>query len=99
MDSLQPLGNNWGEYQDYGGWPYMHPGIDVMGITIERPVYAVQDGFVKAWLTTSGDWHWRLALADYETVDSVEAWLYAHIDPYQYHKDLGDTVVEGELIG
>lgn len=99
MDSLQPLGNNWGEYQNYGGWPYMHSGIDVMGITIERPVYAVQDGFVKAWLTTSGEWHWRLAIADYETADSVEAWLYAHIDPYQYHKDLGDTVVEGELIG
>jgi hypothetical protein len=99
MDSLQPLGNNWGEYQDYGGWPYMHPGIDVMGITIGRPVYAVQDGFVKAWLTTSGDWHWRLAIADSQTVDSVEAWLYAHIDPYQYHKDLGDTVAEGELIG
>lgn len=99
MDSLQPLGNNWGEYQYYGGMPYMHPGIDVMGITIERPVYAVQDGFVKAWLTTSGEWHWRLAIADYETTDSVEAWLYAHIDPYQYHKDLGDTVVEGELIG
>lgn len=99
MDSLQPLGNNWGEYQNYGGFPYMHPGIDVMGITIGRPVYAVQDGFVKAWLTTSGEWHWRLAIADYETIDSVEAWLYAHIDPYQYHKDLGDTVVEGELIG
>lgn len=99
MDSIQPLGNNWGEYQNYGGFPYMHPGIDVMGITIGRSVHAVQDGFVKAWLTTSGEWHWRLAIADYETVDSVEAWLYAHIDPYQYHKDLGDTIIEGELIG
>lgn len=99
MDSLQPLGNNWGEYQNYGGWPYLHSGIDVMGITIGRPVYAVQDGVVKAWLTTSGQWHWRLAIADYETVDSVEAWLYAHIDPDQFHKNLGDTVVEGELIG
>jgi hypothetical protein len=54
---------------------------------------------VKGWLTTSGDYHWRLAIADYETNDSVEAWLYAHIDPYQYHKDVGEYVTEGELIG
>lgn len=99
LDSTQALGNNWGEYQNYGGSPYMHPGIDVMGITINKPVHAVQDGVVKAWLTTSGEWHWRLAIADYETNDSVEAWLYAHIDPYMYHKNLGEYVSEGELIG
>jgi hypothetical protein len=99
MDSMHPLGNNWGEYQEYGGWPYMHPGIDVMGITVGKPVYAVDSGVVKAWLTTSGVWHWRLAIADYETTDSVEAWLYAHIDSAQYHKNVGDHVAEGELIG
>ena len=99
VDSTQPLGNNWGEYQQYGGYAYMHPGIDVMADSIHRPVYAVQSGIVKAWLTISGDYHWRLAIADYETSDSVEAWLYAHIDPYQFHKDLGDTINEGELIG
>ncbi|UCD06119.1 MAG: peptidoglycan DD-metalloendopeptidase family protein [candidate division WOR-3 bacterium] len=99
IDSTQPLGNNWGEYQFYGGFPYLHPGIDVMADTIHRPVYAVQSGVVKGWLTISGDYHWRLAIADYETNDSVEAWLYAHIDPYQDHKDVGETVTEGELIG
>ena len=40
-----------------------------------------------------------MAIADYETSDSVEAWLYAHIDPYQFHKNLGDIINEGELIG
>jgi hypothetical protein len=99
QDSTQPLGNNWGEFQQYGYTPYLHPGVDVMGITIEKPVYAVQDGVVKAWLTTSGEWHWRLAIADYETNDSVEAWLYAHIDADQYHLDVGDAVTAGELIG
>jgi hypothetical protein len=98
-DTTHPLGNNWGEYQCYGGDPYLHPGIDVMADSIHRPVYAVQSGFVKAWLTISGDYHWRLAIADYETNDSVEAWLYAHIDPYQYHKDVGEYVAEGDLIG
>jgi len=99
LDSTQALGNNWGEYQNYGGSPYMHPGIDVMGITVGKPVHAVQDGVVKAWLTTSGPWHWRLAIADYQTNDSVDAWLYAHIDPNMYHKNVGEYVTEGELIG
>ncbi len=99
QDTTQPLGNNWGEFQQYGYTPYLHPGVDVMGITIEKPVYAVQDGVVKAWLTTSGEWHWRLAIADYETNDSVDAWLYAHIDADMYHLNVGDTVAEGQLIG
>ncbi len=99
QDTTQPLGNNWGEFQQYGYTPYLHPGVDVMGITIEKPVYAVQDGVVKAWLTTSGEWHWRLAIADYETNDSVEAWLYAHIDADMYHLNVGDMVTEGQLIG
>lgn len=99
MDSTKPLGNNWGEYQDYGGGAYFHPGIDVMGITIGRPVYAVQDGVVKAWLTTAADWHWRLAIADSNTADSSEAWLYAHIDSAQYHVNVGDVVQEGDLVG
>ncbi|MCX7995169.1 MAG: hypothetical protein N3A65_05315 [candidate division WOR-3 bacterium] len=96
-----PLGNNWGEYQYYGsGSAYMHPGIDVMGITVGRPVYAVQRGIVKAWLTTQAELHWRLAIADSNiSNDSVEAWLYAHIDPNQYHKNVGDVVNAGDLIG
>jgi len=99
-DSTHPLGNNWGEYQDYGGAPYLHPGIDVMGITVGKPVYAVRRGIVKAWLTTSADYHWRLAIADSNlAADSVEAWLYAHIDPYQTHKNVGDVVNLGDQIG
>ncbi len=100
QNQTHPLGNNWGEFQDYGGSPYMHPGIDVMGITVGRPVYAVQRGIVKAWLTTQAQYHWRLAIADTNiSTDSVEAWLYAHIDPNQYHKNVGDIVNAGDLIG
>ncbi len=100
QNTTHPLGNNWGEFQDYGGSPYMHPGIDVMGITVGRPVYAVRRGIVKAWLTTQAELHWRLAIADTNVSnDSVEAWLYAHIDPNQYHKNIGDVVNAGDLIG
>lgn len=100
QNSTHALGNNWGEYQNYGGAPYLHPGIDVMGITVGNPVYAVQRGIVKAWLTTSADYHWRLAIADTNlSADSVEAWLYAHIDPYRTHKNVGDVVNAGDQIG
>ncbi|MEO0184457.1 MAG: hypothetical protein ABIL20_01485 [candidate division WOR-3 bacterium] len=100
QNQTHPLGNNWGEFQDYGGSPYMHPGIDVMGLSVGRPVYAVQRGIVKAWLTTQAELHWRLAIADTNiSTDSVEAWLYAHIDPNQYHKNVGDIVNAGDLIG
>ncbi len=100
QNSTHPLGNNYAEYQRYGsGSPYLHLGIDVMGITVGKPVYAVQSGFVKAWLTTQGQWHWRIATSDYNTADSCEGWLYAHIDPNRYHKNVGQTVTEGELIG
>ncbi|MEO0205486.1 MAG: hypothetical protein ABIL22_02290 [candidate division WOR-3 bacterium] len=100
QNQTHPLGNNWGEFQDYGGSPYMHPGIDVMGLTVGRPVYAVQRGIVKAWLTTQAELHWRLAIADTNiSTDSVEAWLYAHIDPNQSHKNVGDIVNAGDLIG
>jgi len=100
--SLQPLGNNWGEYQNYGGSPYFHPGIDIL--TPQRQgvaVYAVKDGWVKAWLTIQARYHWRLAIADssLEYPDSCEGFLYAHIDSARYHKQVGDYVQKGELIG
>ncbi|MEW6685237.1 MAG: FlgD immunoglobulin-like domain containing protein [Candidatus Edwardsbacteria bacterium] len=101
QDSLHPLGNGWGEYQNYGGAPYLHPGIDVMGITVGRECRTVEDGWVKAWLTTAAQYHWRLAISDKDTswADSSDAWLYAHIDPNRPHRNIGDWVTTGEIIG
>lgn len=100
QNESHPLGNNWGEYQDYGGSPYLHPGIDVMSYPQQGiPVYSVSFGYVKAWLTISGYWHWRVGVGDNPGPDSTEGWLYAHIDPDLYHADIGDTVYPGDLIG
>lgn len=102
INTIHPLGNGWGEYQWYGGSPYLHPGIDVMALTdVGVPVYAVAHGWVKAWLTTSGTWHWRLAIADSGLgfSDSCDGWLYAHIDPNQPHLSVGDEVFPGGWIG
>lgn len=101
-DSLQSLGNNWGEYQNYGGSPYFHPGIDILTPNRQGiPVYAVKEGWVKSWLTIQATYHWRLAIADssLEYPDSCEGYLYAHIDSSRYHKQVGDYVRRGELIG
>jgi hypothetical protein len=102
MDSTHAIGNNWGEFQRYGAGtaPYFHPGIDVMGITTGKKVFAVRRGIVRAWLTTQATEHWRLAIADTNiTTDSVEAWLYAHIDPNRFHRNVGNMVNAGDSIG
>ncbi len=99
MDSTHPIILNYGQYWQYAGPRFLHSGIDVTPDTIGQSVYAVQSGVVKAWFTVSGQYHWGLGIADYETPDSVEGWLYWHIDTSRYHKELGDTVAEGGLIG
>lgn len=100
-NQIHPVGNGWGEYQNYGGSPYFHPGIDVMGIVVGVPCYAVAHGWVKAWLTTQAGLHWRLAIADSNLAyrDSCNGWLYAHIDPNRTHKNVGDEVNAGDQIG
>lgn len=104
QDSLHPIGNGWGEFQNYGGGragSYLHPGIDVMALSVGKECRAVEDGWVKAWLTISAQYHWRLAVSDRDTAwaDSSDAWLYAHIDPNRPHKNIGDRVTKGEVIG
>ncbi len=97
-----PVGNSWGEYQNYSGDTadsYFHPGVDVMGVSQGKPVYAVAHGWVKAWTTIYADYHWRIATSDQNTDDWSDGWLYAHIDPYRWHAQLGDEVQEGDLIG
>jgi hypothetical protein len=102
LDSVHPLGNNWGEYQDYGSGPYFHNGIDIITPGISgSPVHAVRHGWVKAWGTIQWDLHYRLAICDTSSDFTGRAggWLYAHIDPARWHKQLGDEVQERELIG
>lgn len=101
-NSFHCLGNNWFEYQNYGGSAYFHPGIDIItpgdsGV----PVYAVKQGVVKAWLTIGGTIFWRLGVADSSLsyTDSCNGYLYAHIDSARFHKNVGDTVNIGDLIG
>lgn len=92
------VGNTYGEYQNYGGGGYLHPGVDAMG-SPGQAVYAVRAGVVKAVLTTSGVWHWRVALGDSATAATCEGYLYAHLDQYSIAVDVGDAIALGQYLG
>jgi hypothetical protein len=102
LDSVHPLGNNWGNYQDYGGSPYFHNGIDIITPGAQgRRVSAVRHGWVKAWGTIQESLHYRIAVCDTNSTFTgrAEGWLYAHIDASRWHRGLGDEVHEGDSIG
>jgi murein DD-endopeptidase MepM/ murein hydrolase activator NlpD len=93
-----PLGNNYGEYQYYGGDPYFHPGIDILQ-PYGTHVYAVKSGIVKAVLTTSGQYHWRVAIGGSAGSGWCDGWLYAHLDQPTIQVQVGDSVQEGDYLG
>ncbi len=97
-DEQHPVGNTYGEYQYYGGAPYPHPGFDVMGEP-GQAVFAVRRGVVKAILTTSGSWHWRVAVGDSTTASTSLGYLYAHLDQPTIAVDVGDIIEQGEYLG
>jgi hypothetical protein len=102
VDVVHPLGNNWGNYQNYGSGGYFHNGIDVITPdTSGVEVRAVRHGWVKGWGTIQAELHYRLAVCDTspDFTGRAEGWLYAHIDAARWHKSLGDEVQEGELMG
>lgn len=98
LTTSQNLGNSYGEYQWYGGAPYLHPGIDVMGEP-GQPVFAVKSGYVKAVLTTSASLHWRVAIGDLPGTAECDGWLYAHLDQPTIQVLPGEFVPEGTYLG
>ncbi len=97
-DAQHEVGNTYGEFQSYGGSPYPHPGVDVMGAD-NQPVYAVNGGQVKAILTTSGQWHWRVAIADSVTAGTSSGYLYAHLVQGSIAVSVGQMVTAGQYLG
>ncbi len=93
-----PVGNSYGEIQQYGSVPYLHPGVDIFGDHFEE-VYAIKNGVVKAILTTSGSLHWRIAIANEQSTDTTEGYLYAHLVESSIPFAIGDTVEAGDIVG
>ena len=92
------IGNSYAEIQNYGGAPYLHPGVDFLGSN-SQDVFAVHSGVVKAVLTTSADLHWRVAVASSNTADMVEGYLYAHLIQSSIPVAVGDAVQAGDYLG
>lgn len=97
-DPAQPVGNNYAEMQNYGGEPYLHPGVDFLGADNE-PVRAVAAGVVKAVLTTGGSNYWRVAVAPSLAADSLQGYLYAHLNQASITVAPGDEVQLGDQLG
>ncbi len=92
------IGNSYGEFQNYGGDSYLHPGLDVL-VPDGTPVYAVRSGWVKAVMTTHAELHWRAAIGDSPGTEECEGWLYAHLDQSTIAVAEGDYVEEGDYLG
>lgn len=98
FDGPHQLGNSYGEYQNYGDSYYLHPGIDIME-PAGTPVYAVKAGWVKAVLTTSAEFHWRVAIGDSATAAPCDGYLYAHLDLETIAVFEGQHVDSGQYLG
>lgn len=92
------IGNGYAELQDYGGGPYLHPGVDFLGVP-DQEVYAVKTGVVKAILTTGSDLYWRIAISNNNTSNESVGYLYAHLNQLSIPYTVGDSVYEGDIIG
>jgi murein DD-endopeptidase MepM/ murein hydrolase activator NlpD len=97
--SYQPVGNSYCEMQEYSpGNMYPHPGVDLLG-NYMQDVYSVKDGYVKAVLTTSGPYHWRIAVANQNTSGYSQGYLYAHLEEISIPYVAGDSVNAGDVLG
>ncbi len=95
----QPVGNSYDEMQEYSaGAIYPHPGVDLLG-TFMQDVYSVKKGYVKAILTTSAQYHWRIAVSNENTSTYSQGYLYAHLEETSIPYVVGDSVNEGDVLG
>lgn len=95
----QPIGNSYAEMQEYTiGDPYPHPGVDLLGTYLQE-VRSVKKGYVKAVLTTSGQYHWRIAISNLNTSNLSQGYLYAHLEETTIPYLPGDSVNESDIVG
>lgn len=91
-----PLGNHFGTYQNYGGSPYYHDGIDL--VTPDGPVatYSVSDGTITH-LTYNDPYYSGIMIG--EPIAGGLGWLYWHIASTTFQYDIGDPVATNAYIG
>jgi hypothetical protein len=96
FNATHPVGNNFGEYQNYGGSPYYHDGIDLVTPWGQTQVFSVAHGTVTH-ITYNQPIYSGIMIGD--PVSGGTGWLYWHIDANTFQYDIGDVVAENAYIG
>ena len=97
MDSVHPIGNAWGNYQNYGS-AYCHNGQDIM-VPAQSPAVAIKAGYVKkVWFGGSPMYN-GVTVADSAGAAFCSGYMYYHIDDTTIQVQEGDTVAVGDTLG
>ena len=97
MDSVHPIGNAWGNYQNYGS-AYCHNGQDIM-VAGESPAVAIKPGYVKkVWFGGSPLYN-GVTVADSAGAAFCSGYMYYHVDDTTIQVQEGDTVAVGDTLG
>jgi hypothetical protein len=94
-DQPDPLGNNYGEYQNYGGSPYYHDGLDTLSTPGDN-VYSVSNGYVVL-KQNYEPYYSGIMIAD--TYGNDKGWLYWHITYSTMPFNVGEQVKIDDYIG
>lgn len=99
---LLSIGNNMQSYQNYGGSPYWHDGLDIRA-RIDQPIYAAAGGKVVNLenYQPGNDLYWEVAILD----EDGFVWKYHHVDQDSIPDEVrnafanGGSIKEGTLLG
>jgi hypothetical protein len=96
------IGHAMQSYQDYGGSPYWHDGLDIRS-SVDQPIFASAGGKVVNLenYVVGNSLYWEVAILD----DDGFVWKYHHVDRKSIPKDVieafrsGKRIEAGSLIG
>lgn len=99
---LLSIGHNMQSYQDYGGSPYWHDGLDIRS-RVDQPMYASAGGKVVNVenYVFGNPLYWEIAILD----DEGFVWKYHHVDRRSIPEEIikayraGSSVPAGTFIG
>jgi len=97
QDQPHPIGNAWGNYQNYGS-AYCHNGQDIMTGPLV-PVLAIKHGYVKAIFLGGSPMYNGVTVADSAGSAFCSGYMYYHIDNSTIVVQEGDTVEVGDTLG
>lgn len=94
---LLSIGHNMQSFQNYGGSPYWHDGLDIRSVQ-DQPIYAAAGGkVVNVENYNTGPLYWEVAILDADGF----VWKYHHVDRQSIPESVkeGASIAAGALIG